>query len=326
MAGLRVLVSGVTGFIGRSLVAKLRDRGHQVTALVRPHTDPARLGVLHQAVTLLEADLSARRDLEKRLAGQSWDVVIHLGAIRGARAHPREMYLRVNVDATETLGTYARRTGAKLIFCSSVGVYGTVPRTLPATTDGAFQPDTIYHYTKIEAEKKLQALVAQGLMCVILRPCITYGTGDYGFPYMLVKLIESGFLVLPTEPARVHLVDVDTLCDVFVAAVTRPVDSGAAFNVADGSPVALDRLADFVSRELGQGPYPRWKRMPGAFFRLGEVTASLINSDLWRTRFQLMGKSWYYETQSTTASFDVAQRETIPNFRKVVTWYKSLRG
>ena len=323
MAGIKVLLSGVTGFIGRNLAAKLRDHGHHVTALVRPNTDPNRLDALHEAVTLLEADLSAPRDLENRLAGRRWDVIIHLGATRGAQAVSRETYLRVNVDATETLGTYAHRTEAKLIFCSSVGVYGTVPQTLPATTDSPFQADTVYHYTKIEAEKRLKALVDQGLMCVILRPCITYGTGDYGFPYILVKLIDHGFLILPTEPVQIHLVDVDMLCDVFLAIMTRSVQSGAVYNVADRGPVALEDLADFVSRELRQRSYPRWKRVPGAFFRLGAVTANLINSDLWRTRFQLMGKSWYYETEATK-SFGVLQRETIPNFRKVVTWYRTL--
>jgi nucleoside-diphosphate-sugar epimerase len=293
---------------------------------VRPNTDPARLGALHGALTLLEADLSTPRELENRLVGHRWDVIIHLGAIRGARSVSKEAYLRVNIDATETLGTYAQRTGAKLIFCSSVGVYGTVPETLPATTDSPFQPDTVYHYTKIEAEKRLKALVGQGLMCVILRPGITYGTEDYGFPYMLVKLIDRGFLILPAEPVQIHLVDVDMLCDVFLATMTRSVDSGAVYNVADKSPVVLEDLVDFVSHELRQSSYPRWKRMPGALFRVGEATATLINSDLWRTRFQLMGKSWYYETDSMTTSLDVLQCDTIPNFRKLITWYKSLRG
>jgi nucleoside-diphosphate-sugar epimerase len=325
MGGLRILVSGVTGFIGRNLVARLQGHGCQLTALVRPNTDPSRLGESYRTVRLLEADLSDPEGLENLLAGQAWDVIVHLGAIRGARSLSKTAYIRVNVDATETLGKHAQRTGAKLIFCSSVGVYGTVPRTLPATTDSPFQPDTIYHYTKIEAEKRLKGLMGQGLMCVILRPCITYGTGDYGFPYMLVKLIDHGFFILPTEPVQIHLVDVGMLCDVFVAAATRPVDSDAVFNVADGSPVALDSLVDVVSRELGHGPYPRWKRLPGALFRLGEVTANFVNSDLWRTRFQLLGKSWYYDTGSTRI-FGVPLRETIPNFRKVVTWYKSLRG
>jgi dihydroflavonol-4-reductase len=326
MAGLKVLLSGATGFIGRNLAAKLRDHGHQVTALVRPNTDPHKLRALHEGGVLVEeADLSDGCDLENRLAGRRWDVIIHVGAIRGAQAVSREMYFKVNVDATEILGRCAQRTGANLVFCSSVGVYGTVPRTLPATTFSPFQADTVYHYTKIEAEKRLKVLVGQGLKCIILRPCITYGTEDYGFPYMLIRLIDRGFLMLPTASVQIHLVDVDMLCEVFLAAMTREVDSGAAYTVADRGPVGLEDLAKFVSRELGHGSYPRWKRVPVALFRFGEVTASLVKSDLWRTRFQLMGKSWYYEAESTKR-FGVLPRETIPNFRKVVTWYKSLRG
>jgi len=326
MSGRTALVSGVTGFIGKNLAAKLCTHGYRVTALVRPSANRSSLGALHGAVSFLDADLSDIHGLERQLSRHRWDVVFHLGAIRGVRSITKQSYFTVNVEATEVLGRYARQAGAKLIFCSSVGVYGTTPRILPPPRDSNFWADNIYHSTKIEAEKRLQFLVRRGLACVILRPGITYGTDDYGFPYLLIKLIDNGILILPTQPIQIHLVDVDTLCDAFLASAIRSIESGTVYNVLDANPVMLNDLVDFINFELKGRSYPRWKHIPKAFFRLAEITASLLHNPSWKARFELLSRSWYYDTDAIDTSLGVTQLATIPNFGKVVNWYKAVRG
>jgi nucleoside-diphosphate-sugar epimerase len=325
MDGRSVLLTGITGFIGRHLATRLVDHGCRITAVVRPKADRAHLGVLRDAVTFLECDLSDCEGLRRRLVGHRWEVIFHLGALRGLQAVSNDRYMKVNVDATEVFGQHARHTDALLAFCSSVGVYGAIPRSIPATSATPFHADNCYHYTKIEAERRLQALVPEGLRCAILRPSITYGAGDYGFPYMLVRLIDAGLFFLPLHPGHIHLTDVDMLCDAFLAVGSRPLRSGEACNVVDATPVLLEDLVNFIHDQLKSRPFPRWKRLPVSLFRLGEMAATWFGNHSWKARFQLISRSWSYDSESFLAQLGVKASSTIPTFSKVVAWYRSLR-
>lgn len=323
-----VLLTGFTGFIGRNLAQRLARNGFAVTGMIRPGSEPTTLKTLAEKspVTLFECNLTDPRSLITRLSEHKWDVIFHVGAVRGGRTVSREEYYRVNVEASAAIGRYARETGTKLVFCSSVGVYGAIPRVLPAAVDAPFREDNYYHFTKIEAEQRLQDLVREGLDCVILRPSITYGTWDYGFPYTLVRLVDHGMFLLPTRPVTVHLADVDLVCQTFIAAARRRLAPGSVFNVADLEPVRLKALVDFIHLELKGTTYPKWKRLPGMAFQAGEKVAMLLGNDLWKARFELISRSWFYSAERVRSELGVDQPNTIPTFKKVIAWYRSLQG
>ena len=324
----KALLTGTAGFIGHHLARKLRQNGFQVTGVIRPTSKRRQINKFSNSgdTTFLEVDLSDRIAIKRQLEKNTWDCIFHLGAVRGGRNVSRRDYFQVNVEATEEIGEFARKTGTKLVFCSSVGVYGAIPQILPAQINTPFQDDNFYHYTKIEAERRLQRLVSQGLDCTIIRPAITYGEGDYGFPYMLVKLIDRGAFFLPFTAVKIHLADVDMLCEAFVAAAERSLTPGSICNVADLEPVELKSLVDFICLQLKNRTYPNWKRLPRLGFRLGEKAADLLNSDLWKARFELISRSWYYDVSSVGKELGVPQSYTIPTFEKVITWYRSLQG
>ena len=323
-----ILLTGFTGFIGRNLAQRLARDGFAVTAMIRPGSDPTKLKTLAERspVSFFEGDLADARSLESRLREHRWDAIFHIGAVRGGRKVSREEYYRVNVEASASIGRYARETGTKLVFCSSVGVYGAIPQVLPATVASPFRDDNYYHSTKIEAEQRLQELVRSGLDCVILRPTITYGTWDYGFPYTLVRLVDQGMFLLPTQPVTVHLADVDLVCETFIAAARRRVVPGSVFNVADLEPVGLKALVDFIHLQLKGTTYPRWKRLPRVAFRVGERAAMLLRNDLWKARFELISRNWFYSVATVKSELGVDQSSTIPTFGKVISWYRSLQG
>lgn len=328
MEGKKVLLTGITGFIGRNLAERLERNGCAITALIRPGTASSRLRQFadRPAVTISEVDLTDTRALAIHLTKGHWDVIFHIAAVRGGRRVSSQEYFRVNVGTTEEIGRYARDHSTRLIFCSSVGVYGAVPSTLPAWIGTALRDDNYYHYTKIEAERRLQGLVQEGLDCVMLRPAITYGAGDYGFPYTLVRLVDTGMLVLPARPVEIHLADVDMLCQAFWAAALKSLPSGSVYNVADRHPVQLKALADFIHLRLRGTTYPGWKRLPLVAFRVGEWITTLVRNELWKARFELISRSWFYEVGALKTELGVEQPNTIPAFEKVISWYRSLRS
>lgn len=65
-----ILVVGSTGFLGSDVVRRLAGSGHQVRALVRATSDPAKRALLEAAgATLVEGDLKDRASLQRACAG-----------------------------------------------------------------------------------------------------------------------------------------------------------------------------------------------------------------------------------------------------------------
>jgi nucleoside-diphosphate-sugar epimerase len=153
-----ILVTGGTGFFGRSLVRKLLDMGHSVRVMSRS-VHPA----THPRESFYRADLTSGGNLHAALVG--CNAIFHCAAEK----HDVARMPAVNVDATRRLFELSRDMGIKF-FChlSSAGVMGKTHLTV-VDEDAACNPMNRYEETKLMAE----AIVRRGLdegRVVILRP------------------------------------------------------------------------------------------------------------------------------------------------------------
>ncbi len=318
----KVLITGATGFIGRQVAQRLAPRKLDMTGIVRPETSKKRLESLEGILKIVKIDLSDIPALTKFLDDNEFDCILHIGAIRGGRKFPKKKYYAANVLATEQLMLAAWRTKARFVFCSSVGVFGAIPNELPANDQTERQRDGYYHETKIEAEAIVQKMVLEGLDGYIIRPSITYGSGDYGFPYTLTKLVDKRMLFLPNRTVRIHLTDVNILADVFAKTIDAQLTPGSAFIVADRQPVSLLELADEIHEKLHGKPYPRNRIVSGLWFQFGERIAKFMKSDLWLARFRLISKSWFYDVENTYEEFNIRHQRTLVGFKSVLDFYR----
>lgn len=323
---MKILITGITGFIGGHVCQRLLTEGIQdVTALVRPGTLQERYARFRRGARVLAMDFTDDESLDRLFTEGVFDCVCHIAAVRGGGNASREEFERSNIQASLALAQAARRHGARFLFCSSAGVFGTIPQQLPPTEETPKVGDNYYHYTKIEAERRLLELQEQGLRLTIIRPIITYGLGDRGFPFQLVHLTAQGLLVLPTQDISIHLVDVQSVVEAFLRAATRQDVCGKIYTIADQSPVSLRALVQFIATRLAGKRYPAWKIIPTSVLRMAEYGIEhILKNDLWMTRVKLMSHDWWYDGSLAARELQVQPKMTIPNFAAMIDWYRSI--
>jgi nucleoside-diphosphate-sugar epimerase len=320
----KLLITGITGFVGAAVLREIITEGHEITALVRPETVASRYQEFAGKITIKELSLSDTAALRDYLQGSDFEIIMHIGALRGGRKASQEEYYRSNVSSTEQMVDYCLKTKARLIFCSSVGVYGAIPEELPANYQTSKNPDNYYHYTKIEAEKIIGKAILHGLQAAIIRPSITYGKGDNGFPYQLVKMVARYQFPLINKRIWIHLCHIEALVIAFKQCLGDSFETGLVWNVADREPVQLNALVNFISRQLHNKNYPSALNMDRVFFRFGEKLARLARNELFISRFELISKSWFYDVQSyykVIEELGLKPHYTIPDIQITIKDY-----
>jgi nucleoside-diphosphate-sugar epimerase len=248
-----LLVTGASGFLGKSLMGRLAKYHQFVTVgAMRATGDAEQLG--HVAVGNLDA--SARLE---HVVG-SKDVVIHTAA----RAHimkdevPDALmeYRKVNVGGTLNLARQAAEAGVRrFVFISSIKVNGEqTRRNLPFTEEEVPAPEDAYGVSKMEAEQGLQALAAEtGMEIVIIRPPLVYGLGVKGNFASMIKLVEKGF---PLPIGAIHnkrsLVALDNLVDLIITCIDHPAAANQVFLAGDGEDLSTTELLQGVAKAMGK--------------------------------------------------------------------------
>lgn len=319
-----ILITGITGFIGKAVLRKilLFEAGLTIHAIVRPHTPASRYKEFEDKISISFVDLADSKALTLFLDKHRFDTIIHVGALRGGRKFSREQYFLSNVTSVEVIIEYCLKNKTKLLFCSSVGVFGAIPQELPANNFSPRIDDNYYHYSKIEAEKRINKAIISGLKAAILRPSITYGVGDYGFPYQLVKMIRDHRFPLISKKIWIHLCHIDTISDAFTWLLHNDFMNGLSLNVADREPVQLRDLVNFISRQLSNRNYSTLMQFDQKLFTISEKLFRLLKDELWISRIELISKSWFYDVNDLYRITNIRPRYTIPEIELVVREFK----
>ncbi len=106
-----ILVTGGTGFIGRSLVKELVSIGKPVRLLLRPSRESPRLP-RGEAVDVAVSSLKDERGLRSALIGV--DVIFHLAGVE--RQGSRSDLEGIDVDGSRVLAAVAKQAGVERIF------------------------------------------------------------------------------------------------------------------------------------------------------------------------------------------------------------------
>lgn len=240
---MKVLVTGATGFLGRSVVDAALAAGHDVLALVRPASDdlvghPWTAERLH----VVRGDLRQRGPWCDDV--QHVDAVIHVAA---ATSGPLAAQFAGTVTATENLlDALVASTLERFVHVSSFSVYdysSVAPGdAIDERTQLETRPDLrdAYTTTKLLQETLVREACEQaGHDLVVARPGVIYGPGS---DWNHGAALSIGPLALVFSPhATFRLVHVDNCAEALVRALTADAASGRTVNLVDDDlPTHLD--------------------------------------------------------------------------------------
>jgi GDP-4-dehydro-6-deoxy-D-mannose reductase len=249
---MRVLITGVAGFVGSRLARYLHRQGHRVSGTYL-ETPPEIPGVDLHDVDLLDADL-----LAATVQRAAPDVVIHLAGLShvgGSWTRPADYY-RVNVLGTERL--LRCTTDVRLLAASSAEVYGAVPEDeQPISEAREVAPQSPYALTK--AAMELLVARAGG---IIVRSFNIIGPGqapNFALPNFAHQLaaIHAGrqdpVMAVGNLTARRDFIHLDDAVRAYEVLLQKG-EASQAYNLGSGTAFSVQQVLDRLIAISGMSP------------------------------------------------------------------------
>ncbi len=271
---MKVLVTGVTGFLGGRVAGGLADAGHAVRGYAR---DPERWSARPEGVDAASGDVTDPTALRK--AARDCEVIVHCAALVKLWVRDRREFDRTNLEGLRNVVDAAREARARVVYASSFIALG--------PTDGrVFEEDTPrpvshfhndYERTKWLADQRARHLAADGFPIVRLYPGVVYGPGTLTAGSHVVRLLLQHargrlFGMLGDGDRRLCLAYVNDVVAGFVAAVERAADGSGyilggenrttrelfeAFYAASGIVPPRRRIPFWIAATIGR--LQRWR-------------------------------------------------------------------
>jgi UDP-glucose 4-epimerase len=244
---MKILVTGSTGFVGKSVCSLLKRNYLEIVLPVREITS-------HEQVFV--GDFKTHIDWSSRL--NLCDAVIHLASLVHQPKSSYDDFYSVNVEATINLAKQAAEKGVKrFVYLSSIKVNGDKTEVgQPFRPGSAEHPVGAYAITKSIAEKALIDIsVDTGMEVVIIRPPLVYGIGVKGNLNTLLRALELN-IPLPFGSIKYNrrsLVYVENLADFILCCVKSKAKLNATtFMVSDNADVSTYELINLLALGLNK--------------------------------------------------------------------------
>lgn len=241
---MRVLVTGIEGFVGTHLARELNSRGHEVYGI---HLEPPREPL---PAILFPCDIRDFNAVRKALEQCRPDWLIHLAGVSSVAEAEKNPFLTYQVNTLGTLrlliAVHQLMLPCRILLISSADVYGKGDH--PHLETDPPQPLTAYARSKLLAEELGQIYHRTWDMdIVVLRPFSHTGPGQrerFVFAKVAshIARVEAGkaapVLEMGDLEVRRDYTDVRDIIRAYVLALEN-CPAGETYNVTSGKPVRL---------------------------------------------------------------------------------------
>ncbi|MCS6136730.1 NAD(P)-dependent oxidoreductase [Shewanella baltica] len=283
---MRILITGVTGFVGSHLATYLSDKGHLIYGLIRkPIQDKSLLSKLNK-VSLCLFHEDSLVDLVSEIKP---DIVIHLASLY-LTVHSYEQIddlIKSNITfPTKLLEAMSVNNVTKLINTGTSWQHfnsaSYEPVNLYAATKQAFD-DVIKYYTS-----------AKYFSCITLKLFDTYGPDDKRGKLisLLDKLSKTKEgLSMSAGEQIVELTHIDDVCAAYLAAIElideKDADSNDCYGVSSNEKYNLRTLVEIYEKANNVNLDIKWGGRPYREREVMDLCNNLPNIPKWEAKISL---------------------------------------
>jgi len=256
---MKVFVTGGAGFIGRNLVQFLLSKNHTVSVydkLAKSETVFPRSLTTNPKFSYVVGDVLDCKKLSKSMKGAS--IIYHLSAnadVRGGLSD-NALDLTQGTVATSNVLHAMRQNGInKLVFPSSMTVYGTGAVKAVAETYGPCLPISLYGASKLASEAFISAYsYSFGIQSWVLRFANVIGPGlTHGVIFDLINKIRKNpneLQVLGDGNQTKPYIYIDDLLNAIDFVVHNSNDKVNLFNIGTNSSVSVKEIVQIIVKKM----------------------------------------------------------------------------
>lgn len=304
---MKILVTGATGFVGRKLIPRILEEGHELVALVRSTSN---VEGLSKDIEIREADLLDISSLEPIV--QDIDVVIHLAAYFDFYPSSVDLLYKVNVEGTKNLMSACVGTKVeRFIYCSSTEVIGAV-RFPPGNEDTELNPSFDYSKSKVLAEQIVREISKDTkLDHIILRPTGIMGEGDLYTAFEAIEAVNDGTIpVIPGDGEKgLMYTHIDDVVEGFIKAITSKSALNTTIILCPDQGMTYNELFEYIAECCGVKPPKR--KVPTSIAKLGIGILSPIKN---------RGKTTFLWHMKTVQSMDEDRLYDNSRAKRILGW------
>lgn len=328
----KILITGASGFIGSTIVAKALEHGYETWAGVRFSSSREMLqdNRIH-FIDLNYADKSILMEQLQTLTKENgkFDAIVHVAGI--TKAIRKSDFDKINFHYTRNFVeaiVEADIVPKSFVFMSTLSAIGVGDEVnyMPLEWNKTPNPNTAYGKSKLLAENFLKSI--PNFPYVILRPTGVYGPNDKDY-LILIKAVKKGINVgAGFKKQLLSFIFVSDLVDVVFSCIEKDIVQ-KEYYVSDGCGYTDDEFNKIVQQALQKKRVLRLK-IPLSIVKVAAYVSEKVG--------ELMGKPLTFNTDKYTIMkqrnwlCDVSplQRdiEFKPNYylkegvEKTIAWYK----
>lgn len=266
---MKILITGVHGFVGSNLVKAL-SKEHTVYGLdiISPNKEGVRFTFSWDFLD--KPDEIPEVDAIIHLAGKAHDTKNEAAA---------DVYFKVNTDLTKKIFDYflAHDSIKKFVFFSTA-------KAAADKVDGILTEDVVpspvgpYGESKIAAERYLQSKMEEvrnkSKDVYIFRPCMIHGPGNKGNLNLLYGVVKKGIpWPLGAFENRRTFTSIENICFAVNGVLTKDIPSGI-YNMGDDEALSTNELIEEICKSLGKKAQI-WKLPKGLMFGVAKIGGAL---------------------------------------------------